>query len=405
MKSPFHIQIEQFNYELPQERIAKYPLPGRDTSRLLLYRSGHLESRKFTEIASLLPDNSLLVFNETKVIQARLLFQKKTGARIEVFCLEPVEPVHDFQLAFQQGSPVVWKCLVGNAKRWKSGILEMETMVDGKPMVLKAEKVEKHQEASLVRFSWEPSGISFSEIIERSGLTPLPPYLHREAEEEDKIRYQTIYARHDGSVAAPTAGLHFTDRIMRQLADNRILTTKVTLHVGAGTFRPVITDSIADHEMHGERIVVSKATLETLLEHVRGPVIPVGTTSMRTLESLYWMALKIRKREPVLKVEQWDPYLQQIPEGFTMKDALVLLLEHLEKSGNESLTGETHLMIAPGYEFRICRGIVTNFHQPKSTLLLLVAALVGEDWKKAYDFALENDFRFLSYGDSCLFLP
>ncbi len=405
MKSPFHIRIEDFNYDLPEERIAKYPLPERDTSRLLYYRTGHIESKDFTDITTLLPQKSLLVFNETKVIQARLLFQKKTGARIEVFCLEPIEPVNDFQLAFQQGSPVVWKCLVGNAKRWKSGKLEMETMVDGVPMVLRAEQVEKHQDAFHVKFTWEPSGTHFSKIIENSGLTPLPPYLNREAEEEDKMRYQTIYALHDGSVAAPTAGLHFTDGVMDQLAKNGFQKTKVTLHVGAGTFRPVIADSIADHEMHGERIVVSKATLETLLEHIQHPVIPVGTTSMRTLESLYWMALRLQKKEPVMKVEQWDPYRQQIPEGFTVKEALELLLEHLEKSGSEALTGETHLMIAPGYEFRICRGIVTNFHQPKSTLLLLVAALIGKDWKKAYDFALENDFRFLSYGDSCLFLP
>lgn len=399
------IQIEEYNYVLPDDRIAKFPLENRDQSKLLHMKNGQLSEKKFVEIPDCLPKNSLLIFNETKVIRARLLFRKKTGALIEIFCLEPVEPSNDFQIAFQEKSGVVWKCLVGNAKRWKSGELEMTLQKDGKPLVLKAEMVEKLTDAFLVRFSWKPNELVFSEIIEQSGLVPLPPYLNREAEETDKTRYQTVYAKFDGSVAAPTAGLHFTDKLLKEIQAKGIEEGKVTLHVGAGTFKPVIADAIADHEMHTEKIVVSLLTLKQLQRKINDPIIPVGTTSMRTLESLFWLGLKLNSGDEVFAVEQWDPYRLTIPDGFNSAQAMAVLIDYLEKNKLEELKAETRLMIAPVYDFKLCSGIVTNFHQPKSTLLLLVSALIGKDWKKAYDFALENNFRFLSYGDSCLFLP
>jgi len=399
------IQIEEYNYILPDERIAKFPLENRDQSKLLFLKKGEVSERKFVEIHGLLPKNSLLIFNETKVIRARLLFRKQTGALIEIFCLEPVEPSNDFQIAFQETSSVVWKCLVGNAKRWKSGELEMKLEKNGKTILLKAKMVEKLTDAFLVRFSWEPVNLVFSEIIEQSGLVPLPPYLNREAEESDKTRYQTVYAKFDGSVAAPTAGLHFTDDLLYQIQEKGIESGKVTLHVGAGTFKPVIASSIANHEMHSEKIVVSMHVLKQILRKINDPIIPVGTTSMRTLESLFWIGLNLYNGDNSLAVEQWDPYRLKIPHSFNSTKALEVLIVHLEKNRLKELKAETRLMIAPGYEFKLCSGIVTNFHQPKSTLLLLVSALIGGDWKKTYDFALQNDFRFLSYGDSCLFLP
>jgi len=399
------IQIEEYYYNLPNERIAKFPLENRDQSKLLFLKEREVSERKFVEIPGLLPKNSLLIFNETKVIRARLLFRKQTGALIEIFCLEPVEPSNDFQIAFQETSPVVWKCLVGNAKRWKNGELEMKLEKDGKTILLKAKMLEKLTDAFLVRFSWEPVDLVFSEIIEQSGLVPLPPYLNREAEETDKTRYQTVYAKFDGSVAAPTAGLHFTDGLLDQIQQKGIECGKVTLHVGAGTFKPVIASSIADHKMHTEKIVISMCVLKQLGRKIGDPIIPVGTTSMRTMESLFWIGLKLYDGDESLSVEQWDPYQLKIREGFTSAKALEVIISYLEKNNIEELKAETRLMIAPGYEFKICLGIVTNFHQPKSTLLLLVSALIGKNWKTAYDFALQNDFRFLSYGDSCLFLP
>ena len=399
------IQIEEYNYDLPDERIAKFPLENRDQSKLLFLNKGRISEKKFAEISDLLSEKSLLIFNETKVIRARLLFRKQTGALIEIFCLEPVDPSNDFQIAFEQSSPVVWKCLVGNAKRWKSGELEMLLEIDEKPVLLRAKIVERLTDAFLVRFLWSPDHISFSEIIGQSGAVPLPPYLNREAEESDKIRYQTIYAKFDGSVAAPTAGLHFTNDIINQIQKKGIDFAKVTLHVGAGTFKPVISDAIADHEMHVEKIVISLSELKQILRKIGNPIIPVGTTSMRTLESLFWLGLKINEGDDSLSVEQWDPYQRNVPKGFTAFQALKKIIEHVKKNKVEELKMETSLMIAPGYHFKLCNGIVTNFHQPKSTLLLLVSALVGDSWREAYNFALNNDFRFLSYGDSCLFLP
>lgn len=405
------IKIEDYNYELPDQRIAKYPLERRDMSKLLFLENGDLSEKKFHNISNLLPEESLLLFNETKVIQARLKFQKETfltagrpGAKIEIFCLEPVEPVNDFQLAFQLGSPVVWKCMVGNAKRWKSGKLKSTFHFKGKEICLQAEIKERLSDSWLVKFSWDEKEVKFHEIIEQNGLTPLPPYLNREAEESDKNRYQTIYANYDGSVAAPTAGLHFTENILNEINQNGIQTAKLTLHVGAGTFKPVSAEKIGEHEMHTERVIVSKSTLLKIKESINKEIIPVGTTSMRTLESLFWMSAKLNNGDDSFIVEQWDPYQLKIPIEFDPLTALNLLLDYLEEKKTESLVGETRLMIAPGYKFKFAKGLITNFHQPKSTLLLLVSALIGDKWKDAYDFAMKNDFRFLSYGDSCLFL-
>ncbi len=400
------IRIEDYDYNLPEDRIAKFPLEERDQSKLLLLKNGKIEKKRFAEIPDLLPENALLVFNETKVIRARLLFQKKTGTRIEVFCLEPVEPSNDFQIVFQENPPVVWKCLVGNAKRWKDEELTITAGEGDLKFTLKAKKVKKLSGTFLVRFSWEPEELIFSDIIEEAGKVPLPPYLHREAVESDKQRYQTIYARYDGSVAAPTAGLHFTEKQLSKLEKKAIETDKVTLHVGAGTFKPVVSETIENHEMHNEKFVVRLETLKHLLNRIDdATIIPVGTTSMRTLESLYWLALRLHSGQEELFVDQWDPYELQPPQGFGMKEALQYLTGFLEKNNMDQLNAETRLMIVPGYDFKLAKGIITNFHQPKSTLLLLISALIGERWKAAYDFALDHDFRFLSYGDSCLFLP
>jgi S-adenosylmethionine:tRNA ribosyltransferase-isomerase len=405
MKKPVDIQIEDFNYPLIEDKIAKFPLPQRDLSKLLVLKNSTIEERKFKDIDNLLPKNSLLVFNETKVIQARIQFKKTTGAVIEVFCLEPVEPVSDFQLAFEQTSPVVWKCLVGNSKRWKSGVLETEIVVGDANIKLSVEKKAALSDSFLILFSWN-SNHSFSEILESVGKIPLPPYLNRKAVDTDKIRYQTVYAKYDGSVAAPTAGLHFTPEVLKRLSERNIIIEKVILHVGAGTFKPVSSVTIGEHEMHTEKVIVKKDTLNSLYKNIENNIVPVGTTSMRTLESLFWMALKIKLGiADNFVVEQWDAYELDIPENFDAKSALILLSDYLEKNNLKQIKGETRLMIAPGYEFKIANGLITNFHQPKSTLLLLVSALIGDKWKEVYDFALMNNFRFLSYGDSCLFLP
>lgn len=405
MATPGEIKIEEYNYHLPDERIAKYPLEKRDASKLLFFEDEKPNSKLFSDLPDLLPEESFLIFNETKVIQARLKFRKTTGATIEIFCLEPHFPTNDFQLAFQQNSPVIWKCMIGNAKRWKSGRLSSEFEFGERRIVLEAEIKERLSDAWLVEFSWNED-IKFHEIIEQNGLTPLPPYLNREAEESDKDRYQTVYAHYDGSVAAPTAGLHFTDKIISNLIAKGIEQEKLTLHVGAGTFKPVSAEQISGHEMHSEHIIVSLKSLENIKTQLQNKktIIPVGTTSMRSLESLFWMALRLENGDESMQVDQWDPYELEIPEGFDSTTALEVLIKFLKKNEKESLSGETRLMIAPGYDFKFANGLITNFHQPKSTLLLLVSALIGEKWKLAYDYAMKNDFRFLSYGDSCLFL-
>ena len=399
---PAEIKIEDYNYELPEERIAKYPLPQRDESKLLYLNNNIPEARKFRELPDLLSSDSLLVFNETKVIRARLLFRKPSGAAIEIFCLEPVEPTNDFQLAFQQPSPVVWKCLVGNARRWKNEVLELKIENGNETIVLKAEKKSKEGNAFLIAFNWKPENLPFAEIIGQTGQVPLPPYLNRSAEESDKERYQTIYARQDGSVAAPTAGLHFTDKIFEKLQTKGIETEQVTLHVGAGTFKPVSSETMAGHEMHTEHIVVPVEALKHMRKKIDDRIIAVGTTSLRTIESLYWMAVKLRSGDDSFKINQWDPY--NLEQEISGKEALEILIDYAASNGLKEIKGQTQMIIAPGYHLKMARGLLTNFHQPKSTLLLLVAAIIGDKWKTAYDFALQNDFRFLSYGDSCLFL-
>ena len=405
MQDPFTINIEDYYYDLPEEAIAKFPLANRSDSKLLFNKGNISENRKFTDLPDLLPAKSLLVFNETKVVRARLLFKKTTGAVIEIFCLEPVAPVNDFQLAFQQKSDVEWKCLVGKAKRWKSETLSRVININDKKVILKAEKVTTLSEGYLIRFTWDDPEVRFHEVIEAGGLVPLPPYLNREAEPEDSIRYQTVYAKFEGSVAAPTAGLHFTPEIFESLQRKGHQHEKVTLHVGAGTFKPVSSQTLADHEMHIEKIEVSLSTLKTLAQNTDRLVIAVGTTSMRTLESLFWMAVRLYHGDTAFTIKQWDPYQADVPDNFDTLHALNLLIDFLEANEKKVLHGQTQLIIAPGYQFRIVYGLITNFHQPKSTLLLLVSALIGENWKTAYDFALRNNYRFLSYGDSCLFLP
>lgn len=400
------LKIEDYNYPLPDNLIAKYPLQQRDQSKLLFVNKGEITENSFYQIPDLLPKNSLLLFNETKVIQARLIFKKPTGAKIEIFCLEPIEPTNDFQLALKQKPPILWKCLIGGAKKFGSGKISTNLNIKGQEAILYAEKRERTGDAFLVEFSWKPEAIHFAEILETSGLTPLPPYLHRQAEESDKKRYQTVYARVDGSVAAPTAGLHFTENIFSALRTKGIDIDKLILHVGAGTFKPVSSDTVADHKMHTEKIRISLKTLKHLFNSPNKTLIPVGTTSMRSIESLFWMAANLLSgTKNYTHVEQWDPYICNIPEDFTPKQAIGLLIDTLEQESREVLEGETRMIIVPGYQFRFAKGLITNFHQPKSTLLLLVAALIGEKWVEVYDYALKNHFRFLSYGDSCLLLP
>ena len=397
-----NISIDAYDYPLPEERIAKYPLAERDASKLLVMKDGVIQDSQFRHIGDFLPPKALLVFNETKVIRARLQFQKETGSHIEVFCLEPDD---DYQIAFSSGSPVRWKCLVGNSKRWREGLLRMPLTVGGQEVVLTAERIEKNDQYSEIEFSWAPAELSFAAILEAAGEIPLPPYLNREAEPEDRDRYQTVFARYDGSVAAPTAGLHFTKPLLEQLRHEGFELDEVTLHVGAGTFRPVATATIGEHAMHSETIVVRKSLIENLIRHIGNPIIPVGTTSTRTLESLYWIGMMLTEQGMELRqlhVEQWYPYESHQP--ITTLEALEKIIAYLELHRLTHLEASTALMIAPGYQMKVITGLITNFHQPRSTLLLLVSALIGERWKEAYQYALEHGFRFLSYGDSCLFL-
>ena len=397
------ISIEAYDYPLPEDRIAKYPLAERDASKLLVLKDNVISESQFKHVGEYLPKDALLVFNETKVIRARLQFHKTTGSRIEVFCLEPEQ---DYQMAFSACSPVRWKCLVGNAKRWKEGKLSMELSVKGEKVTLFAERLAHNDQYSEIEFSWTPENLSFAAVLEAAGEIPLPPYLHRDAEPDDRDRYQTVFARYDGSVAAPTAGLHFTQPLIAELRDEGFGFDEVTLHVGAGTFRPVATETIGEHAMHSETIIVRKSLIENLIQQFGKPIIPVGTTSTRTLESLYWIGVMLKEQGDALRplhMEQWFPYETHAPLSAT--EALQGILAYLDKHGLTRLEASTALMIAPSYKMRIITGLITNFHQPKSTLLLLVSALIGERWKDCYRFALDHGFRFLSYGDSCLFLP
>jgi len=404
MSTVKNISIEAYDYPLPEERIAKYPLPERDASKLLVLKDNEISESQFNHIGDFLPEGALLVFNETKVIRARLQFHKATGSRIEVFCLEPEQ---DYQMAFSACSPVRWKCLIGNAKRWKESKLVMPLTVNGEAATLYAERLMQNDQYAEIEFSWTPESLSFAAVLEAAGEIPLPPYLHRDAEPDDRDRYQTVFARYDGSVAAPTAGLHFTKPLMEALHQQGFAFDEVTLHVGAGTFRPVATETIGEHAMHSETIIVRKSLIQNLIKQIGKPIIPVGTTSTRTLESLYWIGVMLKEQEGMtlrpLHVEQWFPYESHEPLSAT--EALQNIVAYLEKYGLTRLEASTALMIAPSYKMRIITGLITNFHQPKSTLLLLVSALIGERWKDCYRFALDHGFRFLSYGDSCLFLP
>lgn len=396
------LQISQYNYHLPDERIAKYPLQQRDASKMLVYDGDKISTSQFGELPELLPEGSLLLFNNTRVIHARLLFHKKTGAQIEVFCLSPHDPA-DYVVSFQQRRQCSWHCMIGNAKRWKNEPLWMDIPVDDGLVRLKAEKEGITGGDTIVQFSWDNENFSFSELLEIAGKLPIPPYLNRSTEASDDETYQTVYSRFEGSVAAPTAGLHFTEEVMGRLRDKGIRTAEVTLHVGAGTFKPVKSETIADHEMHTEFISVPKETIEQLLNH-SGRVVVVGTTSMRTVESLYYIGRKLNTDHGIpaqeLGVKQWDPY-EDITE-IAPKQALGSILRYLDETGQERLISSTQLIIAPGYRFHFPDAIITNFHQPQSTLLLLISAFVGNDWQKVYNYALENDYRFLSYGDSSL---
>lgn len=400
------IDISNYDYELPEERIAQFPLDQRDGSRLLIYQNGNLSNDRFYNLPVHLPYNSLLIRNETKVIRARLLFKKESGAPIELFCLEPVLPTKELQQAFEQKSGVVWKCLVGNSRRWKSGKLLKKLDSGGKAFNFVAERIEQFPDHSLIRFEWDSPLVSFSEIILLAGIIPLPPYVNRETVDSDAERYQTIYARTEGSVAAPTAGLHFTDSVIEKLKSKNISIEEVTLHVGAGTFKPVGGDDVRDHVMHAENITISKQAIKKILKKINEPIIIVGTTSMRTIESLYWFGTKLlvdKKSTREININQWDPYDPIYNCGIPANESLQAAIHFMEEKGLDEISGFTQLMIIPGYKFRIPKALITNFHMPKSTLLLLVSAFIGDDWKVAYDYALRNDFRFLSYGDSCLF--
>jgi len=402
MSDPRKISIEDYSYPLPEERIAQFPVAKRDESKLLIAEGANIKQDVFYNIVDYLPKNSLIIFNDTKVIRARMRFRKSTGAQIEVFILEPVLPTAEVQNAFQINGSCIWKCFIGNAKKWKQDPLELEFNHAGNKVSLQAQKGEAVGNAYLVHFAWSPQELSFSDILMLSGSIPLPPYMHRETSAEDVERYQTIYARHQGSVAAPTAGLHFTDRVMKSLKQKNIRHDYVSLHVGAGTFKPVSSNEMGGHEMHAEQVLLRKETLKTLLDADYQSLIVVGTTTTRTLESLYWFGLKLLSNpEAEFKISQWEPY--QLNDHVSVKESLAAVLDYMNRHDLNILQGETQIIIAPSYRYRMVDVLVTNFHQPKSTLLLLVAAFYGVEWRKAYDFALEHDFRFLSYGDSCLF--
>lgn len=403
---PHDISIDAFDYPLPEERIAKYPLAERDQSKLLIYREGSAQEAPFHTLSQQLPEGSLLVFNNTRVIHARLYFTLPNGKRLEILCLEPLQPV-EYQQNLSSTQKVRWKCLIGGNRKWKSGEIAL-TIDSPRGLVrLQARRLARLEDAFSVEFDWDQTDFSFGEILAYGGIIPLPPYLNRQSEQADKDRYQTIYAEPEGSVAAPTAGLHFTERVFRDLDQKNIQRAFVTLHVGAGTFKPVKSDTLSGHEMHQESLFVQRSLVQLLVDTLENgkPIIPVGTTSLRTLESLYWLGVRLLRQPEArigsLLVEQWSPYEQALPLP-TALEALTQLGQWMDTEQLPQLEGQTQLLIAPGYTSQLIDAIITNFHQPRSTLLLLVAALIGDDWKLVYDFALAQDFRFLSYGDSSL---
>jgi S-adenosylmethionine:tRNA ribosyltransferase-isomerase len=401
MNDPRLLSIQQFTYTLPENRIAHHPLPRREDSKLLVYGEGKIVDNTYSAIAEHLPANSLLVFNDTRVFAARLLFQKETRGVVEIFCLSPADEKTEISTAMKNAGSVQWKCLVGGASKWKPGQVLEKRMTN---VILRAKYLEKLPDGFVIELSWTPGELSFSEILQKLGATPLPPYIKRSAEAEDVSRYQTVFAKAEGSVAAPTAGLHFSESVMKELGRKNIETSFLTLHVGAGTFKPVKSEKIGGHVMHSEWIELPLSLLEKLRQKTGEKIIAVGTTSLRTLESIYWIGRKLAlgadRIEPLL---QWEAY--EAEEEISTEKALDALIQHLRSHKLEKLITQTGILIAPGYRFRLVNGLVTNFHQPNSTLLLLIAAFIGDEWRKVYDHALQNNYRFLSYGDGSLLFP
>jgi S-adenosylmethionine:tRNA ribosyltransferase-isomerase len=398
------LDLRDYTYDLPENRIAQYPLSERDKSKLLVSVNNKITSTVFSHLPDYINPNQLLVFNDSRVVRARMLFQKDTGANIEIFCLEPVAPA-DYEKSFSSSDAVIWKCMIGNLKKWKNELLSRKFIHDNKEYHLTAEKISTEGDTCEVKFSWNNNDLFFSEILELTGHVPLPPYISRADNEQDAGRYQTIYASNKGSVAAPTAGLHFTDSVMDRLRKKGVNKCELTLHVGAGTFQPVKTQKVFRHKMHGEHIIIDRKTINDIAE-AKGKVIAVGTTSVRSLESLYWLGAKIISRElsdpSNIEIDQWYPYSSG--KDYPSEKSLDAVLGYMDRCNIESFRFATRLMIVPGYQFRIVNGMITNFHQPGSTLLLLVAAWCGEHWKEIYGFAMKNNYRFLSYGDSTLII-
>lgn len=404
---PKYLKIEDFTYELPNDKIAYNPKNPRDSSKLLVYQQGEILENTYRNIADYLPENSVLVFNDTKVVKSRIFFQNETGATIEVFCLEPHGENIDYELHFQQTHEAVWTCLIGKVAKWRQPKLSKTLLIDGKEVVLSVEMVEKLADSYVVKFTWTSEEIAFADIMNAAGVTPLPPYIKRVADKIDEETYQTVYSEHEGSVAAPTAGLHFTERVLEDLKNKGITSLFTTLHVGAGTFKPVKAEVMEEHIMHSEVINLTLDFLQDILNKVDQPIITVGTTSTRTLESVYWMGNKVLNNPSItfeeLKILQWTPYETEVQHP--AKEAVKALINWLKEKEQTHLSIETEIIIAPGYDYKLVKGLITNFHQPQSTLLLLVSALIGDEWKRIYQYALDNDFRFLSYGDGSLLLP
>jgi len=396
------IDLKKLQYSLPNERIAKYPLLARDESKLLVYNNGEISDHKFHELPELIPQDSLLVFNNTRVMHARLIFRKPTGAKIEIFCLEPQNP-GNYEEAFLTKHKCVWKCLIGNQKKWKEGYLEKDISYSGQKISLKATQLDKQE--SLIQFEWDNPNHTFSDIIDTAGDMPIPPYLNRESETGDELWYQTVYSKTKGSVAAPTAGLHFTDAVLNRLHDRDIQAIELTLHVGAGTFKP-IQGSLENHEMHTEHFMINKKQVHEIAKAL-GRIVAVGTTSVRTLESIYWLGVKILKTENLdtqdLFIDQWEVYSSEV--DILPSVAIHAVIDYMDKREMERIEGYTKIIIVPGYKFRVIQAMITNYHLPQSTLLLLISAFIGETWEKVYEHALENNYRFLSYGDSSLLMP
>lgn len=404
MSSPKQLNILDFSFVLPDEKIAKFPLENRDESKLLIYKNATISDGIFKQIDTYLPENSLVVFNNTRVVHARLLFNRLTGAQIEIFCIEPLHHL-DYQQAFISKQTSTWKCMVGNAKKWKEDWLEKQVETPLGDVILKATKKENTGELTVVEFAWNNNDLAFAEVLHYAGILPLPPYLNRKTEAADEERYQTVYAKVAGSVAAPTAGLHFTPAVFEQLKQKQITVDEVTLHVGAGTFKPVKTEALVDHEMHEETLYVELSTLKNIATclSAKNTLVVVGTTSMRTLESLFWHGVKIllNKAAKEVEIKQWDAYELDAGE-ITSSQAITAIIQSMEKDNEYVLVGSTQIILAPGYQFRLVDALITNFHQPENTLILLIAAFVGKDWRIIYEHALANNYRFLSYGDSSL---